>query len=182
MRDLWISPVTGCDTSRCPWLRKLPGREKYKCRIHDHRPDACRGYPVDVEQMVLDGCEMLESGDLDCPLVELEVDLEELRNPGDKKMKTLKIVVTREIEIPDDWEITFPSENEGGHVKIGEKYYLPDIQWMELEECSETRSGWAPADEGFDEEMFDRIREAYHEISIGKPGRGKKNRTLLSLL
>jgi len=28
-----------------PIIRKLPNREKYKCRIYELRPDVCRGYP-----------------------------------------------------------------------------------------------------------------------------------------
>ena len=49
---------------RCPWLRKLPGQEKYICRIYYDRPDDCKHYPVDIEQMVRDECEMLEPRDL----------------------------------------------------------------------------------------------------------------------
>lgn len=33
--DIWINPRTGDDVSRCPWLSKLPGKEKYVCRIHN---------------------------------------------------------------------------------------------------------------------------------------------------
>ena len=43
--DIWISPVTGEDVQRCPWLRKLPNKEKYICRIHDVKPEHCRAYP-----------------------------------------------------------------------------------------------------------------------------------------
>lgn len=78
--DLWISPVTGEEMNRCPWLRKLPRKEKYKCRIHEVRPDVCRAYPVDIDQMVSDGCEMLEDGDLDKPRSQLLAELQELRN------------------------------------------------------------------------------------------------------
>ncbi len=59
-RDLWVSPITGDETSRCPWLRKLPNKNIYKCKIYDVRPDACRAYPVNREQMQRDRCEMLE--------------------------------------------------------------------------------------------------------------------------
>lgn len=62
--DLWVSPATGEETTKCPWLKKLSNRESYKCRIHDVRPDVCRNYPVNIEQMVEDGCEMLEQEDL----------------------------------------------------------------------------------------------------------------------
>jgi len=43
--DIWISPVTGDDVQRCPWLRKLPNQEKYICRIHEYKPEICRQYP-----------------------------------------------------------------------------------------------------------------------------------------
>ena len=49
---------------RCPWLRKLPGRDKYVCRIYYNRPDDCKHYPVTIEQMLNDDCEMLEPHDL----------------------------------------------------------------------------------------------------------------------
>ena len=43
--DIWINPVTGDDVQRCPWLRKLPNKDKYTCRIHDLKPEHCRAYP-----------------------------------------------------------------------------------------------------------------------------------------
>lgn len=64
---IWLSPVTGKQMLRCPWLRKLPGQEKYLCRIYFDRPDDCRHYPVDIEQMIRDECEMLEPRDLANP-------------------------------------------------------------------------------------------------------------------
>ena len=48
---------------RCPWLRKLPNQEKYICRIYYDRPNDCRYYPVTIDEMVRDGCEMLEARD-----------------------------------------------------------------------------------------------------------------------
>jgi Fe-S-cluster containining protein len=64
---IWISPVTGKQMRRCPWLRKLPKQNKYICRIYHDRPDDCRHYPVNIEQMVVDECEMLEVRDLTDP-------------------------------------------------------------------------------------------------------------------
>ena len=43
--DIWISPKTGEDVPRCPWLRKLPKSNKYSCRIHKVKPKVCREYP-----------------------------------------------------------------------------------------------------------------------------------------
>lgn len=64
---IWISPVTGKQLVRCPWLRKLPNQNKYICRIYYDRPDDCKHYPVNIEQMVKDECEMLEVRDLANP-------------------------------------------------------------------------------------------------------------------
>lgn len=48
----------------CPWLEKLPGEDKYTCQIYFDRPDECKHYPVTVEEMIRDECEMLEPHDL----------------------------------------------------------------------------------------------------------------------
>lgn len=77
--DLWISPVTGEEMNRCPWLRKLPKKEQYKCRIYELRPEVCRDYPVNIEQMINNGCEMLEEKDLDKPHGQLFLELQELK-------------------------------------------------------------------------------------------------------
>ncbi len=64
---IWVSPLSGETLDRCPWLRKLPGQPKYICDIYYDRPDDCKHYPVDIEQMLRDDCEMLEARDLDRP-------------------------------------------------------------------------------------------------------------------
>ena len=38
MYDLWISPVTGEDFERCPFVRSN------KCTIYKDRPDVCRAF------------------------------------------------------------------------------------------------------------------------------------------
>jgi len=48
--DIWISPKTGDDVDRCPWLRKIPNKNKYKCRIHDVKPGFCRDFPDTVKR------------------------------------------------------------------------------------------------------------------------------------
>lgn len=70
-----MSPDTGMQLELCPWLRKLPSQNpdqiphqnKYICDIYDDRPDDCKYYPVTIEQMVKDECEMLEAQDLANP-------------------------------------------------------------------------------------------------------------------
>lgn len=75
--NIWISPDTGKPSARCPWLRQVAcenksgqgeaGRAKYICDIYYDRPDDCRHYPVTIEQMAADACEMIELRDLDNP-------------------------------------------------------------------------------------------------------------------
>jgi Fe-S-cluster containining protein len=64
---IWIDPNTGNQLERCPWLRQLPNQGKYVCEIYNDRPDDCKHYPVTIEQMIKDECEMLEAKDLDNP-------------------------------------------------------------------------------------------------------------------
>lgn len=65
--QIWFDPATGKQTLSCPWLEKLPGQDKYTCAIYFDRPDECKHYPVTVEEMIRDGCEMLEPADLKQP-------------------------------------------------------------------------------------------------------------------
>lgn len=64
---IWVNPETGEQIERCPWLRKMPNQEKYTCDIYYDRPDDCKYYPVTIEQMVQDECEILEEQDLAQP-------------------------------------------------------------------------------------------------------------------
>jgi Fe-S-cluster containining protein len=61
---IWMSPDTGKQLELCPWLRILPNQNKYICDIYYDRPDDCKSYPVTIDQMVKDECEMLEQRDL----------------------------------------------------------------------------------------------------------------------
>ncbi|MBC8440559.1 MAG: YkgJ family cysteine cluster protein [Deltaproteobacteria bacterium] len=60
IHDIWISPKTGDDVARCPWLRKLPKQDKYICRIHDLKPEHCRNYPQSSEHAEKTGCRGFE--------------------------------------------------------------------------------------------------------------------------
>ena len=64
---IWMSPVTGKQMQRCPWLRKVRNQDKYTCRIYHDRPEDCRHYPVNISEMARDECEMLEVRDLSDP-------------------------------------------------------------------------------------------------------------------
>jgi Fe-S-cluster containining protein len=56
LADLWISPRTGEEVTRCPWLRKLPRKDKYICRIHDTKPIHCKKYPHSKKHALTTGC------------------------------------------------------------------------------------------------------------------------------
>lgn len=58
--DIWISPTTGDDVPRCPWLRKRPKKDKYICRIHDVKPQHCREYPRSRKHAEETGCKGFE--------------------------------------------------------------------------------------------------------------------------
>lgn len=61
---IWMDPETGKQLELCPWLRKDPVSNKHTCDIYLDRPDDCKYYPVTLEQMINDDCEMLEIRDL----------------------------------------------------------------------------------------------------------------------
>lgn len=63
--DLWISPRTGNDAERCPFVRKIRNSDRYRCTIYETRPEACRNYPLAVDHMIFVDCEMLDVGDTD---------------------------------------------------------------------------------------------------------------------
>lgn len=67
-----MDPLSGEQLSRCPWLEVLAespdsGAVTYGCRIYHDRPQDCRHYPVSIADMVRDGCEMIETGDIESP-------------------------------------------------------------------------------------------------------------------
>jgi len=65
--EIWVDPETGEFLERCPWLRKAPDKTLYTCDIYHDRPEDCRHYPVTLEEMVRDECEMIEVQDLAKP-------------------------------------------------------------------------------------------------------------------
>ncbi|VAX00702.1 hypothetical protein MNBD_GAMMA22-2843 [hydrothermal vent metagenome] len=62
--EIWIDPNTRDKINRCPWLQKDLDQEIYSCAIYNDRPNDCKYYPVTIEQMIADECEMLQANDL----------------------------------------------------------------------------------------------------------------------
>jgi Fe-S-cluster containining protein len=53
---IWIMPGTNQYARICPWLKKLPDRNRYRCTIHDIRPTICRQYPGSRKHARMTGC------------------------------------------------------------------------------------------------------------------------------
>ena len=79
---IWIDPDTGKQIELCPWLRKDLDQAQYTCDIYYDRPEDCRVYPANIEDMINDECEMLEARDL--------------TNPKQAQKDLAKIMVTSE--------------------------------------------------------------------------------------
>lgn len=66
--EIWADPKSGKLLELCPFLRaestnsKTP--VKYSCDIYFDRPDDCKYYPSNVQEMIVDDCEMIEVSDL----------------------------------------------------------------------------------------------------------------------
>ncbi len=79
---IWFSPTSGKRLTLCPFLREVPSqvagnKSHYSCDIYYDRPEDCRFYPVTVQQMLNDDCEMLEPNDLADP-IKAQLDLDRL--------------------------------------------------------------------------------------------------------
>lgn len=66
--EIWADPKSGKLLELCPFLRLEKSTKnaqvKYSCDIYYDRPDDCKYYPSNVQEMILDGCEMIEEADL----------------------------------------------------------------------------------------------------------------------
>ena len=62
--EIWADPKSGKLLELCPFLRQEKEGAPYMCDIYLDRPDDCKYYPSNVQEMVLDGCEMIEESDL----------------------------------------------------------------------------------------------------------------------
>jgi Fe-S-cluster containining protein len=66
--EIWADPKSGKLLELCPFLRleetNSASQVKYSCDIYFDRPDDCKYYPSNVQEMISDGCEMIEASDL----------------------------------------------------------------------------------------------------------------------
>ena len=60
--NLWISPTSGVELPRCPFVRHGRGHDIYAGCFYETLPTVCRNYPTHDSQMRSVACEMLEDG------------------------------------------------------------------------------------------------------------------------
>jgi len=60
--EIWCDPDSGQPLPQCPWLQFDQGLAV--CAIYHNRPADCQYYPVTLQDMQVDQCEMLEPADM----------------------------------------------------------------------------------------------------------------------
>lgn len=74
-------------------------------------------------------------------------------------MQKIRVRVAYELEIPDDWKILSPTEDETKHLKIDGRFYMPDLMWMEYKgKDADGHERWEGADGSIEELIGDHIR------------------------
>ena len=53
---IWVTPGTNRCADVCPWLEKIHRQDRYRCRIHDVKPDICCQYPGTRKHAEMTGC------------------------------------------------------------------------------------------------------------------------------
>ena len=54
---IWTDPDTGQRADPCPFLLKVPEKNRWICRIHSEKPRICRDYPVSRKHGLMTGCQ-----------------------------------------------------------------------------------------------------------------------------
>jgi hypothetical protein len=74
-------------------------------------------------------------------------------------MKKIRTRVAYELEIPDQWKVLPPSEDETEGLMIDGKFYQPAITWLEYKgKDAEGCETWESADDDTQNLIFDHIR------------------------
>ena len=57
-------------------------------------------------------------------------------------MKTIKVVVERWVEVPDEWELVEPEHTGQIHLQTDTHCLIPELTWLGLLDQSEETCGW----------------------------------------
>lgn len=61
-------------------------------------------------------------------------------------MKTIKVVVERWLEVPDEWDLVEPEHTGQLHLQTGVGLLIPEVTWLSLKDHSEETCGWEEVD------------------------------------
>lgn len=50
VHTIWVDPATKIDVEQCPWMKRLPDKNRWICQIYDLKPSRCREYPKSYTQ------------------------------------------------------------------------------------------------------------------------------------
>ncbi len=92
-------------------------------------------------------------------------------------MKTIKVVVTQILRVPDKWTIESEPGGEFKCLKVGKKYYDAGIMWLEHMDGSpagaaasdDTEAGYWAEDRAFTEDAYDRMLSEDARFAEVKP-------------
>jgi len=60
-------------------------------------------------------------------------------------MKSIKVVVERWLEVPDEWDLFEPEFTGQVHIKTDHHCIIPELTWLILQDHSDETCGWQEA-------------------------------------
>jgi len=57
-------------------------------------------------------------------------------------MKTIKVVIERWLEVPDEWDLVEPEFTGQVHIRAEGHDLIPELTWLRLKDNSEETCGW----------------------------------------
>ena len=61
-------------------------------------------------------------------------------------MKTIKVVIERWLEVPDEWDLVEPEFTGEVHIRAEGHDLIPELTWLRLKDNSEETCGWEEVD------------------------------------
>lgn len=83
-------------------------------------------------------------------------------------MKTIKVVVERWLEIPDEWELVEPEFTGQLHVQTEEDAIIPELTWLRLKDHSEETCGWEEVGSVFKERIGEMMAAGASSVELAE--------------
>jgi len=81
-------------------------------------------------------------------------------------MKTIKVVVERWLEVPDDWDLYEPEFSGQLHLRTEERDIIPELTWLMLKDHSEETCGWEEAGADFKERLGNMMTAGASSVAV----------------